>query len=73
MNTDNWKQILSHAGCNRETVEKWSPSFAQYAKDYKITTVLRISAFLANVMAESHYLTALRENLKYSAKGLANT
>lgn len=73
MNTDNWKQMLSHAGCNRETTEKWSPYFAQYAKDYKITTVLRISAFLANVMAESHYLTALRENLNYSAKGLANT
>lgn len=72
-NVANWEQILSKAGCALKEAKLWAPYFAKYAKQYKLTTAKRIAAFLANVMIESQYLRVLRENLRYSAKGLSNT
>ena len=42
-------------------------------EDYRINTVNRIAAFLAQVGHESADLTRLVENLNYSAEGLAST
>lgn len=71
--TDSWIQILSKAGCNEKEAKKWAPYFSKYCTQYKINTPLRVAAFLANVVIESQYLRVVRENLNYSAKGLANT
>lgn len=69
----NWVQILSKAGCASTQARQWAKSFAQYTQTYNINTPKRVSAFLANIMIESQYLRTLRENLRYSAKGLART
>lgn len=73
MKAENWKQILSTAGCSINIAEEWSSYFAKYADEYKVNTVNRIAAFVANVMIESNYLRVLKENLNYSAVGLART
>lgn len=40
---------------------------------YNINTTLRVAHFLAQILHESMYLKALKENLNYSAKGLVTT
>ena len=73
MNTRNWEEILSAASCQLKQAREWAPSFAKYSKEFGITTPERIAAFVANIVVESSYLRVMRENLRYSAKGLANT
>ena len=73
MKAENWKQILSAAGCSITTATEWSSYFAKYADEYKINTPSRVAAFVANVMIESNHLRVLKENLNYSALGLART
>lgn len=73
MKTENWKQILSASGCSIDIATEWAPYFAKYASEYSVNTVNRVAAFLANVMIESNYLRVLKENLSYSAQGLART
>ena len=35
MKAENWKQILSAAGCSILTATEWSSYFAKYADEYK--------------------------------------
>lgn len=73
MVSKNWMQILSKAGCAKKQAEEWSGFYAKYCNQYQINTPKRVAAFIANVVIESQYLRILRENLKYSAQGLART
>lgn len=73
MANKNWTQILSKAGCASKQATEWSDAFAKYCEEFKIDTPQRVAAFIANVCVESQYLRVLRENLRYSAKGLART
>jgi len=64
-----------------QTIEPSSPTrFADWVAplnaamvEFSITTENRIEMFLAQIMHESAGLSAMTENLNYSAQGLANT
>lgn len=73
MNINEWNKLLIKAGCKTAVAHQWAPYFAKHCNTFKINTPKRVASFLANVMVESIFLTTMRENLRYSAKGLANT
>ena len=54
-------------------VSDWYEALAKILPEYDITTTERVAAFLAQCAHESNGFTALKENLNYSAQGLANT
>lgn len=56
-----------------ENVEKYYEAFIRVFDEYEINTPLRQAAFLAQVAHESGQLTAVKENLNYSADGLMRT
>jgi putative chitinase len=56
--------------CN---VVKYAPWLDQGAREYDITTPARLAAFLATVAEETGQLSAVSENLNYSAGALART
>jgi putative chitinase len=58
------------ADATEEDVELYFEPFNQACEDYEINTPQRISAFIAQVAHESGQLTAVKENLNYSANGL---
>lgn len=64
-------QIVS-AGCGAPLprATQWLAPIQAACDKYEINTPLRIAAFLATVGVESARLTALSENLNYSAEGL---
>lgn len=53
-----------------EDVEKYYEAFIRVFEEYEINTPQRQAAFIAQVAHESGQLTAVRENLNYSADGL---
>jgi putative chitinase len=53
-----------------EDVEKYYEAFVRVFEEYEINTPQRQAAFIAQVAHESGQLTAVRENLNYSADGL---
>lgn len=73
MNVENWKQILSKAGCGLKEATAWAPHFVKYLNGSRINNPKRVAAFVANLVIESNHLRTVRENLNYSAQGLANT
>lgn len=67
-------QIIA-AGCGSTILRasQWTVPLQQACDRYFINTPLRVAAFLAQVGVESARLTALSENLNYSAEGLLAT
>jgi putative chitinase len=57
----------------RQDIERYAPWIAQGWAAHHIDTPYRRSAWLAQVAVESNYLRTIKENLNYSAAGLANT
>lgn len=65
--------LVIGAGCGDAIASAWLAPMMAAMEKFEINTPLRIAAFLANVGVESNGLSALSENLKYSANRLANT
>jgi putative chitinase len=63
------------AGCGSTILRAatWTAPLQSACDRYSINTPLRVAAFLANVGVESARLTAVVENLNYSANGLLTT
>lgn len=63
------------AGCGSTILRaaSWTAPLQATCDRYFINTPLRVAAFLAQVGVESARLTALSENLNYSAEGLLST
>jgi len=58
------------ADATEEDVTLYFEAFNQVCLDYEINTPERMAAFIAQVAHESGQLTAVKENLNYSADGL---
>lgn len=67
-------QTLADAiGIPRSRAELWADHLTAAMEQFDISTPARQAAFLAQVAHESALLTALSENLNYSAEGLLKT
>ena len=67
---DQLKSILIEMGVRPDRATKYAPSIAKTFDRYGIDTPLRMGHALAQMLHESAMLSATRENLNYSAKGL---
>lgn len=67
------KAIQIGAGCSASLANSFMGIIVAAANKYDINTIRRFAGWLANVGVESDYLRAKRENLNYSALGLART
>lgn len=66
-------ELLSAAvGCTPTVGAKWATPIADACHMAEITTAPRVAAFLAHIGHESAGLTALVENLNYSAEAIRN-
>lgn len=65
--------IVAGTGCSPLNAAKWSGPINQACQQFYINTPSRVSAFLGQIGVESAALTAVTENLNYSAQGLAGT
>lgn len=66
--------LLEALGIRHALAVQWLPHISQAAHRYQIdANPRRIAAWLATIAHESARLTALVENLNYSAEGLART
>lgn len=66
-------QIAKILGCSAATESKWLDSINASCAQYQINTKLRLAAFISQVGHESGRLSAVSENLNYSAAGLMKT
>jgi putative chitinase len=57
----------------RATLEQYVEPLQQVCEYYEMNTKERVASFLAQLLHESGHLTAVIENLNYSAKGLNTT
>lgn len=70
----NAKILTAGTGCSQAVADDWLDSMQAAVDKFGISESREgLAAFLANVGVESNGLTALVENLNYSAQGLANT
>jgi len=67
------KLIVAGTGCTPSASVAWQGPLSDACSRFHINTSQRIAAFLSQIGVESAQLTALVENLNYSAQGLANT
>lgn len=65
--------IVIGTGATLANAQLWLGPIARACAKWKITSTNSVAAFLSNIGVESASLTALVENLNYSAQGLANT
>jgi putative chitinase len=68
-----YEKLIAITECSNENAAKWLPYFKSMLPGFGIVTKERIVAFLSQVAVESAGLSAMVENLNYSAVGLANT
>lgn len=66
-------QLVAILPRSTKVADKFAPALNAAMERYQITTPLRMAAFLAQVGHESTQLTALVENLNYSAAALQST
>jgi putative chitinase len=66
-------QLVKILGCSQATEDKWIEPINAACEKFKITTKLRLAAFIAQVGHESGRLGIVTENLNYSADGLQKT
>lgn len=64
------EQFKECTGANLYNAEKYYPFLKGACKAYRITSKLRLAAFLSQVGHESQSLVAVTENLNYSSQGL---
>ena len=67
------KQILDVMPRAIKTVDRYLPYLNAHMEECNINTRERVCHFLANIAIESDELTAVEENLRYSANGLMTT
>lgn len=65
--------IIAGTGCTSARAAAWLPHLQAACDKYQITTRARVAGFLATIGVESAGLTAVVENLNYSAQGLLAT
>jgi putative chitinase len=63
-------QLTSAIGCSSMNAMKWAAPLTEAMDKFEINTPARQAAFLAQVGHESNLLSAISENLNYSAAGL---
>ncbi len=63
--------LQAGCGASASLSASWLPTIQAACDQYQINTPKRLAAFLATIGVESEYLTAVQENLNYSAEGLA--
>lgn len=67
------KKLAAIYQISQANADKWFPHIDAALDKFSINSRLRISAFLAQIGHESAKLTAVSENLNYSASGLTTT
>lgn len=67
------QNIQVGCGATADNAAQWLPSIQAACDAYQINTPLRVAAFLATIGVESECLTAVSEDLDYSAQALADT
>jgi len=65
--------IQAGTGCASAVAAQWLPALQAACDQYQINTAQRVAAFLSQIGVESASLTAVVENLNYSAQGLLAT
>lgn len=65
--------IAGACGSTQLRAAQWIAPLQTACDQFQINTLLRLAAFLANVGVESARLTAVVENMNYSADGLLST
>jgi len=66
-------QLQAATGCSPQSAGLWLEAINAACEQYQINTPYRMAAFLGQVGVESDALTAVVENLNYSAAGLLST
>ena len=66
-------KLAKIASCSDAIATQYLPTILEATKKYDIQSLLRMSAFLAQIIHETGSFKDFEENLNYSASGLENT